>query len=100
MTKDLKFAKPGSSSSSKTNWLHSTDPVSKKKKRESAGHLLLTPIITATWEAQMVRIKVQGHTGQINSSQDPHLQKNQSEMDWRWGSSVESLLCKCEAQIV
>jgi hypothetical protein len=27
----------------------------------------------------------------------PHLLNNQSKMDWRWGSRVECLLCKCEA---
>jgi hypothetical protein len=32
-----------------------------------------------------------------NSSQDPHLQTNQSKMDWRCGLWVVCLLCKREA---
>jgi hypothetical protein len=44
--------------------------------------LVLTPVILATWEAE---ITVQGQPRQ--SSGNPHLHNNQSKMDWRCGSS-------------
>jgi hypothetical protein len=33
---------------------------------------------------------------QANSLRDPHLQNNQTKMDWRYGSSSKYPLCKCE----
>jgi hypothetical protein len=46
----------------------------------------LIPVIPATWEAEIRRIKVQ--PAQANSLEDLHLQNNQSKMDWRWLTKV------------
>jgi hypothetical protein len=43
-------------------------------------------VILATWEAEIKRIIVQGQPGKQISI--PHLQNNQSKMDWRYGSSA------------
>jgi hypothetical protein len=45
------------------------------------------PAILATWEDEIRRIVVQGQLGQIVHETPPHLQNNQSKMDWRCGSS-------------
>jgi hypothetical protein len=38
------------------------------------------PVILATWEAEIRKIKVQNHP-KVDSSWDPYLQNNQSKMD-------------------
>jgi hypothetical protein len=42
-------------------------------------------LVLASWDTEIRRIKVGGQSGQIVL--DPHLQNNQSKMDWRCGSS-------------
>jgi hypothetical protein len=57
-----------------------------KKMKEGAGHHpWLMSVILATWEAE-IRTTVASQPGQIVHD-TPHLQNNQSKMDWRCGSS-------------
>jgi hypothetical protein len=53
------------------------------------------PVILATWEAEIGKTEVGGQPEQI--VWDPHLQNNQSKMDWRPGSSsrVPALQVQC-----
>jgi hypothetical protein len=45
----------------------------------------LIPIILATWEAEIRRIEVQGPPRKYFMR--PHVQHNQSKINWRYGSS-------------
>jgi hypothetical protein len=47
----------------------------------------LTPIILVTWEAENRNIAVRGQPRQIVCKNCPHLQNNQSKMDWKYISS-------------
>jgi hypothetical protein len=60
----------------------------------NARHWWLLLVILATWKAEIQRVKVQG---QPRQTERPHFQNNQSKTDWRCGSRVQHLLCKCEA---
>jgi hypothetical protein len=53
-----------------------------------AGHRWLTPVLLATWGAEIAKTAVQGQPGQIVHK--PHLQNNQSKMDWRCGSRTKT----------
>jgi hypothetical protein len=57
--------------------------------RRGKGLMLwFPPVILATWEAEMRRIMIWGQPGQIVcETRPPHLQNNQSKMDWRYASS-------------
>jgi hypothetical protein len=57
---------------------------------------VLTPVIPASWEAEMWKITVRGQPGQ-NSSRDPISKISRAE--WTGGvvQKVEHLLCKCRA---
>jgi hypothetical protein len=57
--------------------LDSRDPT-------ATGCQWLIPVILVTWDAKTRRIAVQGQPGQI-VFETPHLQNNQSKMDWRCG---------------
>jgi hypothetical protein len=54
------------------------------------------PIILDTWEAEMGRIAFRRQPRQI-VRETPSPKSNQRKTDWRCGSVVENLLCKCEA---
>jgi hypothetical protein len=45
-----------------------------------------TSVILATWEAEIGKTMVQGQPRKI-IWETPHLQNNQSKMDWRCGSN-------------
>jgi hypothetical protein len=63
---------------------HAVRQIFKAEKQFIAGHQWVTPIVLATWEAEVKRIEVPGESRQIFV---PELQNNQSKMDWRRGSS-------------
>jgi hypothetical protein len=45
------------------------------------------PVTLATWDSEIWRIAVQGQPSKQFMRPPPHLQNNQSKMDWRFGSS-------------
>jgi hypothetical protein len=68
-------------------------PLLKKKKRDLARNWWLTPVILATWEAEIRMIKVRGQHGQTGN-----LQKT-STAKWNGGmaQAAEYPLCKHKA---
>jgi hypothetical protein len=52
----------------------------------NARHQCLTPVILATWETEVWRIKVQGQPREI-VHKTPSPKNNRNKMDWRHGSS-------------
>jgi hypothetical protein len=64
-----------------------------------ARHQWITPVILATWEAEIRRITVQDQSGQmIYESLPPSSKTNQYKRDWRWTQVVECLHCKSKAK--
>jgi hypothetical protein len=57
---------------------------------DMAKYQLHTPVILATWKAEIRRITVPGQSGQT-VHETPHLQNNQSKMNWKHDSGSRVL---------
>jgi hypothetical protein len=62
----------------------------------SSRHQWLKPIILASWEAEIGRIKAQGQPGKIDH-ETPHLQNNRAKGTEDMVQVAEHLFCKCKA---
>jgi hypothetical protein len=69
--------------------------------QEASRTLILPGMVAYICNARYLGVRDQEdcsvRSAWANSSRDPHLQNNQSKIDWRCGSSGECLLYKCQA---
>jgi hypothetical protein len=67
-----------------------------EKKNSIYRHLVLIPVILATWEAEIRRVMIQGQLGQI-VHEIPISKITRAKWTGGVAQAVERLLCKCKA---